>query len=219
MSDNLAHIPMVVNNQDPGHGQLLLPTSPQSLYPPAAYEKTASAPEKILHFTIDEKPPRQRCSGMPKVLIVEDHADSLEATSLLLKLTGYEVSTAGNGLEALASAVDKTPDVLLLDLSLPEMDGVTLIRTVRSYQRLASIPVIVLTGLVAGKLLEEAKMLNVSSILLKSSTSFDQIRAALQQALSQTQTQIQKTQTAAQAQTDSRLHAPEKWREDSISPL
>jgi CheY-like chemotaxis protein len=143
---------------------------------------------------------------MARVLVVEDHADSLEAMSLLLKLTGYEVTTAVNGREALASVIDRTPDVLLLDLSMPEMDGVQLIQTVRSYHRLSSLPVVVLTGTIAGRLYDEAKSLNVNSLLIKSAATFDQIRAALEEALSQTLA-------------DPRMHAPEKWRGDSISPL
>jgi CheY-like chemotaxis protein len=143
---------------------------------------------------------------MARVLVVEDHADSREAISLLLQSAGYEVNAVADGREALASVIDRTPDVVLLDLSLPEMNGVKLVQTVRSYHRLASLPVIVWTGLVDGKLFDEAKSLNISSLLIKNTATFQQIRAALQNAL-------------IQPRSDPRMHAQEKWRGDSISPL
>jgi CheY-like chemotaxis protein len=143
---------------------------------------------------------------MVRVLLVEDHVDSREALSLLLQRAGYEVNTAVNGRDALAFVIDRTPDVLLLDLALPEMDGVKLVQAIRSYHRLSSIPVVILTGLTTGNLLEEAKTLNVSSFLLKSSASMDEIRAAIRKAL-------------AHPPSGPRTHSPEKWRDDSISPL
>lgn len=143
---------------------------------------------------------------MARILVVEDHSDSREAISLLLQHAGYDVNTAVNGRDALAFVIDRTPDVLLLDLSLPEMDGVKLVQAIRSYHRLSSIPVIILTGLAAGRLFEEAKTLNVSSFLLKSSATMDQIRAAVRTALSR-------------PPYGPRTHSPEKWRGDSISPL
>jgi CheY-like chemotaxis protein len=144
--------------------------------------------------------------GMARILIVEDHIDSRDAMSEILRRKGYEVDVAANGREALAIVIDHTPDVMLLDLALPEMDGVRVIEVIRSYHRLMSLPVIVLTGLVMGKLVEEAKSLNISSMLLKSTASYDQIIAAIQQAL-------------AKPAPGARLHRPEKWRGDSISPL
>jgi CheY-like chemotaxis protein len=144
--------------------------------------------------------------NMARVLVVEDHAGSLEAISLLLQRTGYEVNTATNGREALAMIIDKTPDVLLLDLELPEMSGVKLLQAVRSYHRLASIPAVILTGLTEGRLFEDAQSLKPSSLLLKGVATFDEIREAVRKAVTE-------------YLSDGRMHVPEKWRGDSISPL
>jgi CheY-like chemotaxis protein len=143
---------------------------------------------------------------MARVLVVDDHADSREAMSLLLQRSGYEVRTAVNGRDALASVIDRTPDVMLLDLEMPEMNGVKLVEAIRSYHRLSSIPVIVLTGLGTGDLFEEAEALNVSSLLLKATTTIQQIRDAIRKALTE-------------APSSARTYIPEKWRGDSISPL
>jgi CheY-like chemotaxis protein len=143
---------------------------------------------------------------MARVLVVDDHADSREVISLMLQRDGYDVHSAADGREALDAFLYRTPDAVLLDLALPEMDGVRLVQLVRSYRRLASIPVVVLTGLSTGKLFEEAQSLNVSSFLLKSVTTTGQIRSAVRTALTQ-------------PRSDARLRSQEKWRGDSISPL
>ncbi len=143
---------------------------------------------------------------MVRVLLVEDHADSREAMALLLRWAGYEVDTAENGRQALAQVIERTPDVLLLDLEMPEMNGVKLVEAIRSYHRLSTIPVIFLTALGSGELYEEARSLNVSSMLLKSIATFDQIHGAVEKAL-------------GHMTLGNRTQAPEKWRGDSISPL
>jgi two-component system, cell cycle response regulator DivK len=143
---------------------------------------------------------------MARVLVVDDHADSREVISLMLQRDGYDVHSAADGREALDAFLYKTPDAVLLDLALPEMDGVRLVQLVRSYRRLAPIPVVVLTGLSTGKLFEEAQSLNVSSFLLKSVATSGQIRSAIRTALTQ-------------PRSDARLRSQEKWRGDSISPL
>ncbi|HEY1921626.1 MAG TPA: response regulator [Tepidisphaeraceae bacterium] len=143
---------------------------------------------------------------MIRVLLVEDHADSREAMALLLRWAGYEVDTAENGREALASVIERPPDVLLVDLEMPEMNGVKLVEAIRCYHRLSAIPVIFLTALGSGMLYEEARSLHVSSMLLKSIATFDQIHGAVENAL-------------AHPGAGNRAQAAEKWRGDSISPL
>jgi|SRR5579872_4686965 len=143
---------------------------------------------------------------MARVLVVEDHADSREAISEMLKRSNFEVDSASNGRDALAFVIDRTPDVLLLDLAMPEMDGVKVIQVIRSYHRLAGIPVVILTGLSTGSLVDDAKALNVSSLLLKPMASFEQIRDAIERAISM-------------PPSGARMQRLEKWRGDSISPL
>ncbi|HTW95566.1 MAG TPA: response regulator [Tepidisphaeraceae bacterium] len=125
---------------------------------------------------------------MPRVLYVEDHADTREAIAQLLIRAGYDVEIAASGSEALDHAFSEPPDLILLDLALPKMDGIELVRILRSYLRLSEIPVVVLSALSEGPLIEAARTLNISSILIKSQTSFDQILRALRRALLQNHT-------------------------------
>ena len=143
---------------------------------------------------------------MNRVLVVDDHVDSREVISLMLQREGYEVICAADGREALDNVIYRMPNVVLLDLALPEMDGVRLVQLVRSYRRLSSIPFVILTGLNSGKLFDEAQSLNVSSFLLKGVATAGQIQSAIRTALSQ-------------LPSSARMHAPEKWRGDSVSPL
>lgn len=60
---------------------------------------------------------------MAKVLIVEDNYDATEATARYLRRAGHTVALSTNGKEALIEVIDHAPDVVLLDLYMPEMDG------------------------------------------------------------------------------------------------
>lgn len=87
----------------------------------------------------------------PRILIVDDDAPIREALAGLLPLYGYEVSTAGHGLEALRVLEEVVPDAVLLDLSMPVMDGVTLLRRLRADRRFARLPVLVWSADPAGR--------------------------------------------------------------------
>ena len=82
----------------------------------------------------------------PKVLLVDDYPDAREMYSEYLKFTGFDVVEASNGMEALQRAVDMEPDIILMDLSLPVMDGWEATRRLKADVRTADIPVVALTG-------------------------------------------------------------------------
>jgi CheY-like chemotaxis protein len=83
-----------------------------------------------------------------RVLVAEDHEDTREALKLLLELEGYEVHAAKNGREALATALEIRPDVVITDFDMPEMDGASLSRALRSHSnRIGRVPIVVLTAL------------------------------------------------------------------------
>jgi CheY-like chemotaxis protein len=81
-----------------------------------------------------------------RVLVVEDYADAREMYSEYLQYSGYEVVEATNGMEALQRAVEDRPDIILMDLSLPVMDGWEATRRLKADVRTADIPVVALTG-------------------------------------------------------------------------
>jgi CheY-like chemotaxis protein len=82
----------------------------------------------------------------PRVLLVDDYPDAREMYSEYLKYSGFEVVEASNGMEAIQRAVDDAPDIILMDLSLPVMDGWEATRRLKADERTAGIPVVALTG-------------------------------------------------------------------------
>jgi DNA-binding response OmpR family regulator len=82
-----------------------------------------------------------------KILVVEDDLELLELLRLSLKHAGLAVATATNGIEALKKARSVTPDLIVLDLVLPELDGFAVCETLRKHCATSAIPIILLTGL------------------------------------------------------------------------
>jgi two-component system, cell cycle response regulator DivK len=82
----------------------------------------------------------------PRVLLVDDYPDAREMYTEYLEFSGFEVVQAGNGIEALQRAADTAPDIILMDLSLPVMDGWEATRRLKADARTAAIPVVALTG-------------------------------------------------------------------------
>ncbi len=83
---------------------------------------------------------------MKKVLIVEDNADNREVIRTVLTHHGYEVVEAVDGLEGIDKAGRERPDVILMDLSLPKMDGWEATRRLKADDELKDIPVIAITA-------------------------------------------------------------------------
>jgi CheY-like chemotaxis protein len=83
---------------------------------------------------------------MAKILLVEDNELNRDMLSRRLIRRGYEVVMASDGAEALASAASEQPDLILMDMSLPVIDGWEATRRLKSDPRLRGIPVIALTA-------------------------------------------------------------------------
>lgn len=81
-----------------------------------------------------------------RILIVDDDRDSLTLIGLMLQRQGYETATAQSGSQALQMADAQPPDLILLDVMMPDMDGFEVCRRLRSVPRLAQIPVIMFTA-------------------------------------------------------------------------
>jgi two-component system, cell cycle response regulator DivK len=82
----------------------------------------------------------------PTILVIEDYQDTRQMISMLLRRRGYNVIEASDGLEGILKASWKHPDLILMDLALPEMDGVEATRRIHATPRLADIPIIVLSA-------------------------------------------------------------------------
>ena len=85
-------------------------------------------------------------SGTKRILLVEDSEDSRFSLSKLLQLEGYLVLEAADGAQAIQIATRDQPDLILMDLSLPVVDGLTATRTIREAPELAGTPIIALSG-------------------------------------------------------------------------
>lgn len=83
---------------------------------------------------------------MSKVLIVDDYDDTRYLIRYLLEMYGFEVSEAANGLEALESVREHAPDLVLMDISMPKMDGLTAARKLREQPQYAELPIIAITA-------------------------------------------------------------------------
>ena len=80
---------------------------------------------------------------MTRVLVVDDEPQILRALGINLRARGYDVRTAGDGAEALKAAAAHPPDVVVLDLGLPDMDGIEVIAGLRGW---TDVPILVLSG-------------------------------------------------------------------------
>jgi two-component system, cell cycle response regulator DivK len=83
---------------------------------------------------------------MPKLLVVEDNEESREGLSRHLKRKGYEVLTAADGQQAVGTAWAEAPDLILMDMSLPVLDGWEATRRLKADPTTRRIPVIALTA-------------------------------------------------------------------------
>lgn len=131
---------------------------------------------------IDESFRSDYRSRMAKILIVDDSADLAASLKLHFETFGHEVQCAVNGRDALTLVLTQTPDVILLDLVMPEMDGPSLLEVIRSYLRIQALPVVVFTGLTDSPMIERIRTLHVNSILQKAKATPDEILHALEEA-------------------------------------
>ncbi len=80
------------------------------------------------------------------ILIVEDNMDTYELVRFILEKNGYDTFLAMNGRDGVNAATKQMPDLIIMDLSMPEMDGWTAMRLIKSDARTASIPMVALTA-------------------------------------------------------------------------
>jgi CheY-like chemotaxis protein len=87
-----------------------------------------------------------RTREQPLVLVVEDYQDAREMYAAYLQFSGFDVAEAGNGLEAIEKTLELLPDIVLMDLALPRMDGWEATRRLKNDERTRHIPIVALTG-------------------------------------------------------------------------
>jgi CheY-like chemotaxis protein len=105
--------------------------------------------------------------AQPRVLMIEDHPDIADLYRLKLQLEGYRVAVAADGVSGLAMARSLKPDVTLLDVHLPNLNGLQLLATLREDEATRNLLVVVFSEDDSPKLIEEAKRLNAAAYLVK----------------------------------------------------
>lgn len=103
----------------------------------------------------------------PLILVVDDYEDAREMYAEYLRFCGYRVAEARNGNEALEQAFALMPDLILMDLSLPGMDGWEATRRLKADERTRQIPVVALTGHALAGASEGAKKAGCDSFVTK----------------------------------------------------
>ena len=106
-------------------------------------------------------------SEAPLILVVDDYQDAREMYAEYLQFSGFRVAEARNGNEAVAQAFSLRPDLILMDLSLPGMDGWEATRVLKSDDRTKHIPVVALTGHALAGASEGARKAGCDSFVTK----------------------------------------------------
>lgn len=115
---------------------------------------------------------------MPKILLVEDDAILVEMYQAKFELEGYDIEVAGNGEECLRTLEHSKPDLILLDILMPKLNGFHVLKEIKKQPDLRSIPVILLTNLGEAEVdmnQELAAALGVHDYLIKSHHTPDEV--------------------------------------------
>lgn len=104
---------------------------------------------------------------MPTILFVEDTTEQRELVAMFLGMNGYQVEVANNGIEGLAQARELEPDLILLDLGMPKMDGYQMMEELRADETLKDIPVVVISAWAAVKHRERAEAAGADAFITK----------------------------------------------------
>lgn len=116
-----------------------------------------------------------------KILVVDDSPSILRLVGRTLEAEGFEVITAADGVEGLSRALDESPDLLILDVTLPRMDGFEVCRRLRSHHdpSLARLPIVMMTGRSQGEDLVNAEEVGADYYLRKRRLMLDELRRAV----------------------------------------
>lgn len=119
--------------------------------------------------------PRRISNGAKKILFIEDESLLQKTVSVALEQEGFEIISALDGEIGLRLAKEKNPDLVLLDLILPKMDGFEVLKALKSNPEYSHIPVVVLTNLESNIDVEHALSLGAKSYLIKANYALPQI--------------------------------------------
>ena len=124
-----------------------------------------------------------RIARMASILIVDDDPDGAEPVARFLRRSGHRVVCSPNGREALSLLTGALPDLVILDMRMPEMDGVGFLHVLRSYLRWQNLLVIIVTAYAEGPHIKEAAEMGVETVFKKGDIDFAHLLAAVDEHL------------------------------------
>jgi chemosensory pili system protein ChpA (sensor histidine kinase/response regulator) len=154
----LARLPGIAGATVSSNGAVIL------IINPIAFSQRIVAPRKIAK-PVDV--PAVEVHRVPVIMVVDDSLTVRKITSRLLARSGYQVVTAKDGVDALEQLSDALPDVMLLDVEMPRMDGFELTKRMRQDKRTKDLPIIMITSRTADKHRQYAMELGVNAYLGK----------------------------------------------------
>ncbi len=101
------------------------------------------------------------------ILVIEDYSDTRELLSGILRFQGYNVIEAEDGLEGLLKAIANYPDLIIMDLALPEMDGIELARRIHGEPKLARTPIFVVSAYLTDEVKADARAAGCVEVIAK----------------------------------------------------
>ena len=117
------------------------------------------------------------------VLLTEDNVDLQNIYQTKLLAEGYSVATASDGKEAFDRIRERIPDIILLDIVMPRMDGLEFLKIARKDTDLAKIPIIVMTNLGQDEDRQQCEKLGAKRFLVKTETSIDDLASIVREVL------------------------------------
>lgn len=166
----LAKVPGVEGATVLGDGNVGLIINPVQLLPREQLFRGHTKPEPAPAPAVAQKP------VTPIVMVVDDSLTVRKITSRVLSREGFQVITAKDGVDALEQLQETIPDVMLVDIEMPRMDGFDLTKNVRANPRTANVPIIMITSRTAEKHRSYAKELGVNIYLGKPYQEDDLLR-------------------------------------------
>jgi DNA-binding response OmpR family regulator len=118
-----------------------------------------------------------------KILVIEDEATLQKALNEVLSKEGYEVVSSLDGLKGLELAQSENPDLILLDIILPKMDGFEVLKRIKENDKISQIPVIILTNLSDMNDIQKALDLGATTYLIKADFHIEDVLKKISEVL------------------------------------
>ena len=112
---------------------------------------------------------------MKKILICEDEYDASESMRNVLTKNNYEAFTAVDGLDAIKKTKEIKPDLILLDIRMPNLDGIDVARQIREFD--TNVKIVFISGFQSNELFKEASKYNISNYIVKPTSTTDILKA------------------------------------------